>query len=121
MATLAGVFDVELDGETLILTPQKDMSELAYEDIETGGKAIMERLATGQVKNVIIDLHKTDYYGSTALGYFLKFWKRIRQKGGHMALCNVSEHEKEILRVTKLHHLWPICSSRQDAMRRMTV
>jgi anti-anti-sigma factor len=121
MAEANGVFEVEVSGETLIITPQKDLSELAYESIETSGKTILDRFVKEQLKNVIVDLHKTDYYGSSALGFFLKLWKRVRQQNGHMALCNISEHEKEILRVMKLHHLWPICSSRQDALRRMTI
>jgi anti-anti-sigma factor len=115
------VFDVEVSGETLIVTPQKNLSELAIGNIDSSGKAILDRFVKEQLKNVIVDLHKTDYYGSSALGFFLKLWKKVRQQGGHMALCNISEHEKEILRVMKMHHLWPICASRQDALRRMTI
>ena len=33
-----------------------------------------------------------------------------------MAFCNVSNHEKEILQITRLDHLWPICSSRSEAL-----
>jgi anti-anti-sigma factor len=121
MATTNGVFEVEESGETLIITPQQDLSGLAFEGIEANGKAVLERLGREKFKNVVIDLHKTDYYGSSALGFFLKLWKRVRQQGGHMALCNISEHEKEILRVLKLDHLWSICASRQEALRRMTV
>src|SRR3974377_258507 len=115
MAEASNVFDVEVSGETLIVIPQKDLSELAFGSIEASGKLILERFVKEELKNVVVDLHKTDYYGSSALGFFLKRWKKVRQQGGHMALCNISEHEKEILRVMKLHHLWPICSSRQDA------
>jgi len=60
--------------------------------------------------------HKADYYGSTALGFFLKLRQRVRRWNGRMALCNVSDHEKEILQITKLDHLWPISSSRIEAL-----
>jgi hypothetical protein len=34
-----------------------------------------------------------------------------------MAFCNVSDHEREILKVTKLDSLWTICGSREEAMQ----
>ena len=64
----------------------------------------------------MLDFHKTDYYGSTALGFFLKLWTRARKRNGRMAFCNVSAHEKEILQATRLDHVWPICSSRREAL-----
>ncbi len=59
----------------------------------------------------------TDYYGSTALGFFLKLWKRIRSVDGKMAFCNVSPYEQEVLRLTRLDTLWPICGTREDALQ----
>jgi hypothetical protein len=32
------------------------------------------------IKNVVLDFHKTDYYGVTALGFFVKLWKKVMQK-----------------------------------------
>jgi hypothetical protein len=34
-----------------------------------------------------------------------------------MAFCGVSDHEREILKVTKLDGLWPICDSREEALK----
>jgi hypothetical protein len=33
-----------------------------------------------------------------------------------MAFCNVSDHEKEILQITRLDKSWPICASRSEAL-----
>jgi hypothetical protein len=38
-------------------------------------------------------------------------------QNGRMAFYNVSDHEKGILKVTHLDHLWPICSSRIEALK----
>lgn len=64
-----------------------------------------------------MDFHKTDYYGSTALGFFVKLLKWVRKRYGRMAFCNVSDHEQEILQVTNFDHSWPICSSRIEALK----
>jgi anti-anti-sigma factor len=112
----AGIFEIERHSDTLIVVPVVDLRELDYQRIEAGARVILELLNGTPVKSVILDLGKTDYYGSTALGFFLKLWKRVKVRNGRMAFCNVSDHELEILQITKLDHLWPICSSRSAAL-----
>ena len=68
------------------------------------------------VKNVVIDFRRTDYYGSTALAFLVKRWQKVSRQKGHMAFCNVSDHEREVLRITSLDHCRPICSSRAEAL-----
>jgi hypothetical protein len=34
-----------------------------------------------------------------------------------MAFCGVSDHERDILKVTNLDGLWLICSSREEALK----
>jgi len=113
----SGIFDIEQQNTTLIVTPLVDLRELDFHRIEAGAKDVLERLNGKAIKDVVLDFHKTDYYGSTALGFFVKLWKRVRMLNGRMAFCNVSDHEKEILQITRLDHLWLICSSRSEALK----
>jgi anti-anti-sigma factor len=115
-ATAGGIFEIEQSDDTIIVVPL-DLRELNYKRIDEGASRILDLLNGTGIKNVVIDLGKTDYYGSTALGFFVKLWKRVRKKSGRMAFCNVSDHEKEILQITNLDHSWPICSSRIEALR----
>ena len=114
--TRAGVFDIEFEGETAIVTPREDLRELDYQQIEESGSEVLSLVARGAVRNVVVDFHKTDYFGSTALGFFVRLWRVARNRNGRMALCHVSEHEEDILRVTELGALWPIRSSRAEAL-----
>jgi anti-anti-sigma factor len=117
-ATTAGaIFETEEQGDTVIVLPTTDLRELDYQRIDAGASKIFELLTGGPVKHVVLDFSQTDYYGSTALGFFLKLWKRVQDRQGGMAFCNVSDHEREILRVTKLDRLWPICTSRSEALQ----
>ena len=111
-----GTFQVEQVGDTILLTPLIDLGELEYERIERDGKVVLDRLAAAHAKNVVVDFSKMEYYGSTALGFFLRLWKRSRLQGGHMALCNVSSQERQILEATRLDTLWPICNSQHEAL-----
>ncbi len=115
MAT--GAFEVEREGHTLLVTALTDLRELDYSKIEAGESDILNLLGNGTITNVVLDFHRTDFYGSTALGFFVKLWKRVRDCKGRMAFCGVSDHEREILKVTNLDGLWPICRSREEALK----
>ena len=117
MATDTRGFEVEREGQTLLVTASTDLRELDYPTIEAGARDILHLLGNGTIKNVVLDFHKTDYYGSTALGFFVKLWKRVTDCNGRMAFCGVSDHEREILKVTHLDGLWPICPSREEALK----
>lgn len=117
MTTSTETFEIEREGQTVIVTPRRDLRELDYQAIEAAAGNLLTLLGNGAIKNVVIDFHRTDYYGSTALGFFVKLWKRVRERNGRMAFCGLSEHEREILRVTNLDGLWPLCSTRDEAVR----
>ena len=117
LAAAGGIFEVEREDDTLIVVPAVDLRELEYKRIEEGAGGILELLNGTGIKNVVVDLHKTDFYGSTALAFFVKLWKRVRRQDGRMAFCNVSAHEKDILQVTNLDRLWPIRSTRAEALK----
>jgi anti-anti-sigma factor len=117
MKTSTGIFEIESAGHTIIITPVADLRELAYPQIEAGAAEVLRLLNQPPVKDVIVDFQRTDYYGSTALGFFLKVWKRVKSANRNMAFCNVSDHEMEILRITKLDHVWPIYASREEALQ----
>jgi anti-anti-sigma factor len=117
MSVTSKIFEVQQSGENLIVTPLKDLSELDYEQIQLGARDLLELLSISPVKNVVMDFRNTDSFGSTALGFFVKLWKKIRQRNGYMAFCNLSENEKEILQVTKLDGLWPMCGTLDEALK----
>lgn len=117
MVTATRAFQIEREGQTLVVTVMMDLRELEYSQIEAGASDILHLLGNGTIKNVVLDFHKTDFYGSTALGFFVRLWKRIRDRGGRMAFSGVSDHEKEILKVANLDGLWPICPSREEALK----
>jgi anti-sigma B factor antagonist len=67
--------------------------------------------------HLILDFYRTDFYGSTALAFFVKLWKWVRRHNGFLAFCNLSDHEKEILQVAHLDHLWAIYETKGEALK----
>jgi anti-anti-sigma factor len=117
MSVTTSLFEVELEGQTLTLTPLVDLRELEFQEIESEASDILNVLRSGTVRNVILDFSRTDYFGSTALGFFVRLWNRVRAVNGRMAFCNLSGHEREVLQVAGLDRLWPLCSSLDEAWR----
>jgi anti-anti-sigma factor len=111
----SGFFDLALEGDTVVVTPAGSLRELDFQEIEAGAGSVLAFLGRTRARNVVVDLCWMDYSGSTALGFFVRLWEEVKRRGGRMAFCNVSDHEKEILRATHLDRLWPICHSRCEA------
>jgi stage II sporulation protein AA (anti-sigma F factor antagonist) len=117
MNTVLELIDVERLGDTLVLTPDRDLRELEFESIEEEQLEVIERLKREpSIRNVVVDFRNTDSFGSAALKLLLRLWRAVRERGGRMALCNVATHEQEILAVTRLARLWPAYASRAEAV-----
>ena len=116
MTSCISLFDVGREGETLIISPTANLRELNFREIEEGMEKLFELLRSTPVRNVVLNFGKTDYFGSTALTLFIRLWKTVRARDGRMALCNVSDYEREILAVAKFDSLWPIYPSVEEAL-----
>lgn len=113
------LFQMQTDGDVVVLVPTSNLSELESSHFEDEFRAIISQLEEAGHHKIVLDFAGTDYYGSTALGLFVRLWKRICRQNGQLAFCNVSPHEKEVLHLTRLDTLWPICDSRVEALARL--
>ena len=113
------LLEVDQQGRVLILSPSEDMSNWEPNSLETVIHDVTQRLDSSDSRHVILDFVGTDYYGSTALGLFIKLWKHVRSGEGDMVLCNLSEHQHEILKHTRLDDLWTICTTRDEALQHL--
>lgn len=109
------IFSRELLGRTLVLNPLCHLGSLHEPEIVHETNELLELINHSTSTNLIIDLAKGDYLGTAMLGAIVKLWKRVCQHGGQLALCNVSENIIQVLRITKLHTVWPIYDSRDQA------
>jgi anti-anti-sigma factor len=114
----AGTFDAELTGDTLVVTPASELRELDFRRIEAGASDVLAFFDRSAARNVVVDLHRPESLGSSVLNFFVQLWQNARSCGGQAAVCNVSEHQREILGLTRLERMWPICASLQEALAR---
>jgi anti-anti-sigma factor len=93
--SLMELLSEERVGNTLIVTPTADLRELAYQSLETGAGRVLSVFSDPVVKNVVVDSHRTEYFGSTALAFLVRLWKRVTERRGRMALCHLSAISKD--------------------------
>jgi anti-sigma B factor antagonist len=96
-------FVIALSGEVDLYTAPEFKQQL-LEVIGQGGKEI------------IVDFTDTTFIDSTTLGVLVGGVKRLRPTGGSLALVCTDENITKIFEITGLDRVFPIHSSRDDAL-----
>jgi anti-anti-sigma factor len=111
------IFDAACDGDTLILMLLSDVSTLIPEKAKLELDDALKMLELPEVRHVVVDFEQISFFGSLMLGSLHLIWRHTRKAGGKMALCNVSPTGREVLEVARFDTLWPICNTREEALR----
>jgi anti-sigma B factor antagonist len=107
---------IERHGEItlVIVTPALESLEGSLE--EQMANVILSSLRGDQNPLIIFDLTAVDFFGSMFIAVLLRCWKQTNAKGGSMVLAGVSDHARELLRITSLDMIWPMYKTRREAM-----
>jgi stage II sporulation protein AA (anti-sigma F factor antagonist) len=87
------------------------LDDAAVEDV--AGQLL--RTAAADPPRLVLDLGEVRFFGSSFIELMFRAWKRLKERNGAMVLCCLHPHCAEVLKVTKLDTLWPICATREDA------
>jgi anti-sigma B factor antagonist len=106
------IADEEIDSETQVI-------ELGGEiDLYTAPefKERMVELIEDGKKRIVVDLSSATFIDSTTLGVLVGGVKRLRPAGGSLALVCTDQNITKIFEITGLDRVFPIHSSRDDAL-----
>ena len=110
------VFTIERHGEVTLISATPALETLDFGLEEHAADLIMEPLRSQDGPLVVFDLSQVNYFGSMFLAVLLRCWKLALAQGGMMVLAGVSDHAKELLRITSLDMVWPMYATRREAM-----
>ena len=110
------IFQREFRGNTLILIPHRPLGGLNEVEIVGETNELVNFIQQSGPLNLIFDLQNGEYLGTALIGAIVRLWKRVALAGGRMALCAISDPVFQILRITKLHTVWPIYTTRDEAL-----
>jgi anti-anti-sigma factor len=66
---------------------------------------------------LVLDLRQTRFLGSAFLEMVFRAWKRLQERQGAFALCCLQPYCAEVIKATRLDHLWPSYATREEAVR----
>ena len=78
-------------------------------------KDVMLDLVQKGYYHLIVNLQRTDYMDSTAIGMLVGTLKRVREQGGDLRLVAPSSRIRRLLEITRLVNVFPVFDSEQQA------
>lgn len=80
-------------------------------------EATLEQLLSGERPRLLIDLGDVDYINSGGLRVLAGSWRRARQAGGDLRLCNLTQRVRETIEMVGFDQVFEIFPSRDAADR----
>ncbi|HEY2411149.1 MAG TPA: STAS domain-containing protein [Pirellulaceae bacterium] len=106
----------EQQGNVLVITPLFTQAAFTEPHNANQWHAVEQQLDSPGTEQVIVDLGEIPYFGSTVLEWITQLWKRIKTKGGRLAVVRPSKIGREVLSVARLERLWGIFDTRDQAI-----
>ena len=80
-------------------------------------KQVLTNAIEGGERRVVIDLTEVAFLDSTALGVLIGSVKRLRSRGGALAIVNTDTSITKTFEITGLDQIFTILDTREDAER----
>lgn len=107
---------IERVDHTIIAAVGGELSGLQDTAFQSGLKDFLDLIDTTPRPDVVLDLMNVGYLGSMAIGYIIRVWKKISLRGGRLVLCNIAPSVLDVFRLMTFDNVWPIYSSRDEAL-----
>jgi anti-sigma B factor antagonist len=101
---LGEVTIVRLPGEQLDASNAKDF------------KRDVASVLSGTSK-VVFDLSQLHFVDSSGLGAMLSCLRQVNSAGGELKLCGLSKPVRALFELVRMHRIFDICDTRDDAIR----
>jgi|EndMetStandDraft_8_1072994.scaffolds.fasta_scaffold128287_2 anti-anti-sigma factor len=105
----------EQQGNVLVITPLFTQAVFNEPNSSLEWEQVQEQLDSPSTEQLIVDLGEIPYFGSTVLEWMAQLWKRVKVKGGRLAVIRPSAISKEVLSTARLEKLWGVFETRDQA------
>lgn len=100
----AGVKVVVVSGDYLDSSNAQEFRHEVQPVLEAGG-------------NVIFDLSRLKFVDSSGIGVLLSCRKQVNTSGRDLKLCGVSKQVRVLFELVRLHHIFEIFNTKEEAIR----
>lgn len=105
-----------IDKHTAVIELQGEMDVYTTPQAK---EAMLDLLEEGY-HHLVVNLQRTDYLDSTALGVLVGMLKRVREQGGELRLVAPSPRIRRLFEITRLVNVFPIDATEQEATDNLT-
>ncbi|WP_197444171.1 FHA domain-containing protein [Maioricimonas rarisocia] len=107
------IFRIEIEGDTVVVTPRGDTQQFMYRDIQLEANRVKDVLTTYRYRNLIVDFGRVDLVGTIIIESLTGFCRSVK---GRAVMCAASEPMKDSLQSMNLTSIWPLYESRDEAI-----
>ena len=112
-------YPLEIWRDTVVITPVGDAVGFSATTMNVELGRIREFVRSPEIRNLIVDLSRGNYFGSVVIGELVQLGHVIRERGGRTALTGLSSDMRDVLRVMKLEEMWEIFDTKEQALRKV--
>jgi len=66
---------------------------------------------------LVLDLSRLRFVDSSGLGAFISCLRKLNAKGGDLKLCGMSKQVRAVFELVRMHRVFDICGTREEAVR----
>jgi anti-anti-sigma factor len=70
---------------------------------EQAAKTLHKEIQDAGCQHALIDMHQITFMNSSAVGIFVLILKEMRNRGGEMYLCSLSDQVQVMLELSRMH------------------
>ncbi len=93
---------------------------IPVEDLDAGNSADFKRDMAPVVDantKLVLDLSRLRFVDSSGLGAFISLLRKVNARGGDLKLCNMSKPVRAVFELVRMHRVFEILPTSQDAVR----
>lgn len=102
---------------TVFFLHEKIHDSVMIEQMQT---ELLAALAEAEGRNVLLDFGRVNFFSSAALGMLMRAYKRCKESGTDLRLCNLSPNLRAVFKVSGLDHLFHIHENAEEARRALS-
>src|SRR3954463_9529034 len=95
----------EQQANVLVITPLFTFATFAEPHVASEWATVQDQIDLPQTQHVLVDLGEIPYFGSTVLEWMAQMWKKMKARGGNLAVPRPSPIGREVLAAARLERL----------------
>jgi anti-sigma B factor antagonist len=110
------MLSAQQEGRVTVVALQGDYGSFDAASLGALCDRLLELADGSQPPVLLLDLHSTEYFGSSFLGILVRCHAHLRRRGGVLLVCRPHVLLRQEMRSMRLDEVWRVFDSRDEAL-----